>query len=266
MGTIFNTKNLRAYVRKYNAGKDFPDWPLEDLVYIRIPALAIRNMDYDEDVGSHKLWPLSWRKKKNSALAISITATLLKEWQAFRPRPSKSFLQRLYRHLPRTLYRFQRQMLKMGVRDIGKPSINGATYKRVLIAIASAAAEVSALKKVNNPMMGSKVLNFLLPEFFPVWDNGWIRKKALMHYRDRRQKVQDVMKALESGKNSEAAKEYASYVHMMAEDLWNTSETEYRQLKHEFIKRAGVPREIIDHHFSDIAPLLFEVCLLGKHC
>lgn len=133
-----------------------------------------------------------------------------------------------------------------------------------------AIADISRQKGVSNPMLGSKLLNFFFPEFFPVWDTGWIKKRAMKHYKGV-SLPEDVQKRLEHLENSRAAVEYAQYVYLMLMDLWRTSPSQLQRLRracYRHCERRGYykPQVIINDNYRDITPLLFETCLLGKHC
>ncbi len=174
MGDIINLRNFRAYVRKTGSGR-VPDWPIDDLLYLSIPTLAIRNLDYNRRT-DRRYWALSWKGKRHTKLAFVVAGTILKQWQAFRPHPSKRILRRIEKRIPRVMVRFQKRMRSLAVRTIRDVRTTGRKREEVILALATAVAEISLIKKASNPMIGSKVLHFLLPEFFPVWDTYWIRR------------------------------------------------------------------------------------------
>lgn len=276
MGEILNLRNVRAYQRKVRrGGRHAPDWPLDDLLYLSIPTLAIRNLDYDDDGGDATYWALSWKGKKHSKLAISVAGTILKQWQAFRPHPSDRLLKRIGARMPNVISRFQNKIRRLKIRTVRDVPTRGTKFNVVLLEMATAVAELSVLKNAPNPMVGSKLLHFLIPEFFPVWDTYWIRRVALRHHRDRYQSItSEVAERLTHLRNTKgevfyrAAREYASYVNLMLRDLSKTSNRELKSMVKECLRLGQMEREVVKGHFQneDLSPMLFEICLLGKYC
>ncbi len=41
--------------------------------------------------------------------------------------------------------------------------------------MADAVSRVEEAKDVDNPMLGSKILGFFFPDFFPIWDTAWVK-------------------------------------------------------------------------------------------
>jgi hypothetical protein len=275
---LFSPGNLRAYSAKAGVRQNFPNWPLDELLYLSIPVLAIRNLDFDLAKGDEKYWALSWKGTKNQSIAFGVTGSILRRWQAFRPHPSRKLLQKIEKRMPSIVRRFQRQMRQRQIRTIRDVKPNSPAYHIAVMEMAKAVADLSQVKsrKARNPMMGSKILHFLYPEFFPVWDTYWIKKKVLNRYFKERHKnlpknVQTLLGKLKFSKGSayySSAREYASYVHLMLIELSKISERQYRRLLKECINKAEIGHEVIDCHFHcrDMSPILFETCLLGKYC
>jgi len=267
MGDIFRLENLKAYIRKCNNGTA-PNWPVDDLLYIRLPVLAVRNYLNNNSFSN---WTLSWQKGRNLRMAFQIAGSILGQWQAFRPNPPAKLLRRIELSFPRTIGRFQRRMLNdIKLKSILEMKHGGQKCNAVLIEMGLAIADIAHHKGVPNPMLASKLLNFFFPEFFPVWDTGWIKKKALKHYKEI-SLPEDVQKRLARLAQSKAALEYAQYVYLMLMDLWTTKPSELHKLQRacfKYCEKKGYyqPQIIINDNYKDITPLLFEMCLLGKHC
>jgi len=71
MGEILNVTNLNKYIGRYSNRKaieDRTDWYIYDLIYTKIPILALRNQ-YDDE----KNWPMVWGKDNFLAQAIELT-------------------------------------------------------------------------------------------------------------------------------------------------------------------------------------------------
>jgi len=98
--------------------------------------------------------------------------------------------------------------------------------------MARAVAKVSACKplKRSTPMLGSKILHFFFPEFFPVQHTSWIRKTVRrLSAKKRKRKLELTKKwaeAFGSASNPGAAREYAQYVDLMIANLKTTSAAE----------------------------------------
>jgi hypothetical protein len=147
------------------------------------------------------------------------------------------------------------------------------TRDALLKMMARSVAEVSACKpvKMRNPMLGSKVLNFFFPEFFPVWDTEWI-KKTINGLSDRRQTQYETRKF--TGKHARAAREYARYLDLMFDDLKRTNHKDVKKLKRTLVSisakrhRHDSLKAIVDDNLWDFSAILFELCLmgLGRRC
>jgi hypothetical protein len=268
MGDILTVKNLTAYIRKSKNGAG-PDWTVDDLLYIRLPVLAVRN--YLSETATPNNWTLTWKKDRNMRMAFRMAGAILGQWQAFRPHPPAKLLQRLEKTFPRIALRFQGRILsRTRIKGIFAVRHRGKECNTLLIEMGKAIADISRQKGVPNPMLGSKLLSFFFPEFFPVWDTGWVKKRALKHYQGI-SLPEDVQKQFQYLPHSEAAVEYATYVYLMLIDLWSTKPSELTNLRracYRECEKMGYyePEVVIEDNYRDITPLLFEMCLLGKHC
>ena len=264
MGEVFSIRNFNLYVGRYSRTprKRTPEqkigWYLNAAVHERLPIQAIRNRESDTD------WPAEWRGDRNTRIAIDTTLDSLKAWQVFRPKNGAVLAKRLAEATPSVLRTFQREAREANVSKISDlVSAPKATRLRLITAMSKAVGKLSALKS-DQPMLGSKVMNFLLPEFFPVWDTEWIKKTALVN-EDLDTLPDYVDKALSNRPYSRPAKEYARYVTLMVSDLKRTDGSEYRSIEKAFVRSSEVDEDVVWWHFNDLAPILFEFCLLGKH-
>ena len=213
MGEILNVTNLNKYIGRYSNRKaieDRTDWYIYDLIYTKIPILALRNQ-YDDE----KNWPMVWGKDKFLAHAIELTLNTVKSWQAFRPNDSQSLIRKLKIGLPPIILNFQNKMLQFEIwriRDLRNKRKEDQNH--ILMEMSEAVGKVACYKNENNPMMGSKILHFLFPEFFSVWDTYWIKNKCLKHEKIE---IPDKFKKQLSHHNR-AAREYFSYLHLMSKD------------------------------------------------
>lgn len=160
------------------------------------------------------------------------------------------------------------------MRGIGHISPRSKQYHDVLIAMAEAVEELSALKSKLplSPMLGSKALHFTFPEFFPVWDTARIKKECLAHENmdELKAEIVGVIDKL----STKAAKEYATYVHLLVTELDRTSEAKYQRVEKACIAKALGPqdaryvnlaKQVLDWHCDDLCTSVFEVCILGTH-
>lgn len=101
------------------------------------------------------------------------------------------------------------------------------------------------------------------------------KKKSLRNYLDRYERLPreverklDQLSKVKGEVFVRAAKEYAAYVTLMLKDLSKTSYGDLQRIVKECLLVGDVKREIVNGYFQngDISPMVFEVCLLGKHC
>ncbi len=269
MGQIFSIRNFNAYIGRYSrrTTTHTPEWQtgwyLEDAIHEKLPILALRNREPDVN------GPLAWRPGRNTRIAVTATLDTLSAWQAFRPQSARSLRPQLSSAVPRILESFQRKALAMHITSIDAGlNADWRTYERMLVAMAEAVGKLSVLKSAQ-PMLGSKIMHFLLPEFFPVWDTVWI-KTALADEDDAIESLgrwmpAPVGSALSRREYAKPAIKYARYVALMMKDLGQTSARDYKAIERAYVRHSKVKEDVVWWHFYDLTPTLFEVCLLGKH-
>lgn len=270
MGHIFSIRNFNKYTGRYSRRpkRRTPEsqigWYLHDSIHEKLPILALRNREPDKE------WPLAWGDGRNTRIAVAATLDSLRAWQAFRPHRAEALLGPLCRAVPRVLASFQSRALAADVTCIHDAlKVDRQTYTRILIAMSDAVGKLSMFKG-DQPMLGSKIMHFLLPEFFPVWDTAWIRRSALANENVATKYLGRWMPASATGalSNREHAKpaiQYARYVALMMKDLAETSRLDYQRIERAYVRHSEVDEDVMWWHFHDLAPTLFEVCLLGKH-
>jgi hypothetical protein len=272
MGRILNIKNFNLYTGRYSRrGRHGRQqgaiaWEPEDLIHELIPVLAIRNREVDCES------PLAWQSERNIRLGVEATLDSIIAWRAYRPHPAHRLHRPLTKAVPQALEQFQNTM-----RNHKLASIDGVlkrdipTYAAIVVAMGEAVGTLSVLKaRQANPMLGSKIMHFLLPEFFPAWDTGWVKNKALHGEEDAISRLgewmpRSVEEALSRTPYANAAIEYARYVALMMKDLDDTDSKTYSRIEKAFIGRTKANSHVVWHHFHDLTPILFEVCLIGKH-
>ena len=258
MSEILNLANLRAYASGQQRGTQ-PRWPIPELLHQRVPVLAYRNYLNND----HKnQWPLCW-EKRHVVPALRLVGDILRGWQAFRPSSSEKVVRALEPALPRIVLQLQKALRDHSIKYVTAVAPSSRNWEVILARMAQSVSEIARAKHVRNPMLGSKILAFFFPDFFPVWDTAWV-KKALTK-RGTTGLPAGVQGRLEGDK---AALEYACYVHLMVSDAWNTSNKEYEKLKRYCVRECGRQgyygsSYLVDEYFSDLTPLMFEVCLLG---
>lgn len=180
MGTIFNITSFNSYTGRYSRQQRprTPErrigWYVPTLIEIRLPVLTLRNLSNDNDDN----WPLFWSKGKTLERAIGLTLEQLKAWQAFRPHSAARLIKRLKNVLPSIILNFQKEMVNLEIYRISDlRSASKRTRAKVILTMSEAVGEISAYKTENNPMLGSKIMSFFFPEFFPVWDTSRMLKK-----------------------------------------------------------------------------------------
>jgi hypothetical protein len=138
-------------------------------------------------------------------------------------------------------------------------------YSKVLILGAETVANLSSYKSDLYPMLGSKIMHLFLPEFFPIWDTAWIKKRCLVSEPQNLETWLPHDVALKLNSHSKASAEYGWYFALMLRDLEKTGIKEYERIAEALIRHSRIPQEVIDYHFFDISTIVFEFCLLGKH-
>jgi hypothetical protein len=266
MDRIVTMRHLNAYIGRYAAKRHRrpvekkTGWDVEGSFLEKIPILALRNRDMEDES------PLAWRWNRNLDHAITLALNRLKAWQAFRPTSADKLTREIESDLPSVLLKFQRQLRGYHVkslRDIMELDQN--EYNKVLVSVAKTVGNLSSHKSDLYPMLGSKLMHLLLPEFFPIWDTAWIKNRCLVkEHRDLKTWLPpEVVRKLNS--YNKASAEYGWYFALMVRDLEKTGIKEYDRIAEALIRHSRIPQEVIDYHFFDISTIVFEFCLLGKH-
>jgi len=243
MNAIMTTHNLRAW---YTNAETDTGWVA--LIYERLPILALRNR------ASWDAWPCSWQTHKaNFGVAIDAALLILKSWQAFRPSSLKSLRPKLESEIRTTVGRFQQTANKLGADSLRAAlKLDAAKRSRLVDAATTAVARLSACKPTKStpsPMMGSKILHLFLPEYFPVWDDQWVRRKGLRPY------------------GLHQSNDYRGYLELLLKDDGCTPKN-YAQLKREYLRHQatqGVPAEVVEWLSGDLTPAIFELCLIAQN-
>ncbi len=258
MGKIMTVENLQAYESGPGAN---PNWPIADLVYQKVPILSYRNYfcEYDD-----AQWPLCWDSRRVS-FALRLVAEILKSWQAFRPLPAEAVVKKLEPAFPKIVGILQATLYRHAKAGVSSVVPNSPPWREIIVAMAKAVSDVSGAKGIQNPMLGSKVLAFFFPDFFPVWDTAWIKKRGL----SQRNASDFDSQIHENLKGDVAAIEYAQYLILMLKEASTVSDELYETLLAECLRQCHVRgyshhRELIDEFYVDLTPLLFETCLLGS--
>jgi len=253
MSAIIRLQHVAQYPQKKIG------WYVEDLLCFPAAVASLRRLnEYDWEVTPHPT--LSWKNDANLRRAVRLTCDLLNAWQAFRstvPGLGEELIPTIHQRLPDIVLRFQEGARKLGVGRILDVIPSDPEYPSLLVLMAEAVDIVAGLKGVKNPMLGSKLMHFFFPEFFPVWDTEWIKKQCLSKERMELSKI--IKKRLSTG----VGLEYASYVDLMVRDL--SKVTDYYAIRKACLQMAWMEDEVADWLYHDMAPTVFEICLLGKH-
>ena len=259
MGEILNSVNLRSYTSARYRDR-LPNWPLPDLLYGKVPVLAYR--DYLNGYVNRE-WPLCWQDERRIIPALRMTVSILKSWRATRRKGgSERILRLLEPRFSAIVRELQRVFRAHSVKCVSSLRQAGNTHNEIVYQMANAVSEVAEIVKTAsrfpsiNPMLGSKILSFFFPDFFPVWDTKWISKVLKTTLREFEQET--CQTEIESRLSSNGAGQaYACYVRLMIQDSWDTTETEYKRLRAECIElcvRAGYDRSkhILHEFFYDL--------------
>jgi len=122
------------------------------------------------------------------------------------------------------------------------------------------AASCVKLAKHPTPMLGSKLLHFLVPEFFPVWDGAVVRDRCLR----KEPRYAALCGKYRNGQLDEVGATYAGYVHFMIEELGAAKN--YDVVRQTMLSRACMTEVVATWLYADMASFVFEICLLGKSC
>jgi hypothetical protein len=237
------------------------------LFFDPVPVLSYRNMNaYDDDW--HSTW--SWRGNGNLKRAVETAIPVLSAWKALRGR-KRSFQRKLRtdlkKRLPGIIAGFVLRASRLGFRRIRDVRPSNRNYSTLIVEMARAVEKVSKLKLKNtsNPMLGSKALHFMLPEFFPVWDTEVI-KECLS------KEMLCLPKHISNKLKTDAARKYAAYVHFMVQELRRLPRKDYDKLERMCVRLSvegqGVrqAQASLGWFYDDLSPTVFEICLMGKYC
>lgn len=249
-------------LEKYMAWRDKP-WEVDDLIYERLPMMAVRNyLNDDED----EQWPLCWNQGRSTRIGLALCIEALKGWNAFRgpsgvAEPTRVALRAC---VPGVVQGFQGWLKDRKIYSVWDAVRNQEQSEELIEKMSDAVVKVSACKRLKapNPMLGSKVLHFFFPEFFPVWDTAWI-KKTILHLEGE---------SVESNGDDadDPGHEYAQYLHLMFQNIRQTTQGKVKTLgsvvvgysakqnKHDALKA------IVEQNLWDLSPILFELCLMGR--
>jgi hypothetical protein len=146
------------------------------------------------------------------------------------------------------------------IQDIVK--LKKEKYQVIIKLFAETVSEVSSYKNSNSPMLGSKIMHFLFPELFPVYDNEYVKKYL---HKEPEPSEDWLPKELKNSGNNEAMKDYIRYLTLMFQNIYETSSKELKTLRKKCIQYSGIDKKVINYHLFDITTLLFEICLIGKY-
>jgi len=263
---ILTLPNLRSYISRAQP-PSLPEWPVQDLLFLKVPILAFRNYlnDYTDDQ-----WPLCWQEERIIP-ALRMTAEILKPWQAFRsnrPVSTEEVLEKLEPIFPKIVLDVQDTLAACSLLCITDLVPTSNDYNKVLRSMALAVARVAEAKQVDNPMLGSKILGFFFPDFFPIWDTAWV-KPALKDASEMPGWPALPKEIEEEFSKSGAGLDYARYVHLLAQDASTSTNPEYTMMRTECVKKCQdegyhKPEHVLDEFYYDLTPMLFEVCLMGR--
>jgi hypothetical protein len=263
---IITPTNSRAYSEQKTG------WEVYSLFFEPLPLLAMRNNNDKHDKYKPKTdWhsTFSWRNDANLGNAVHLTLSLLQKWGAFRGLTKKerlSLIKTALSRIPPIVESLSYKLWGLNVRRIDDIRPGSSKYVPFLTTLARAVGKVSALKgnRHPNPMFGSKVLHFLIPEFFPVWDNAIIDQRCLATL-EQQSSPDSIRKKLQGS----AEQAYADYLHLFLTEMDSITVAEYRKAEKACLDRIdpqarGAVSEIINYHYDDVSTIVFEICLMGK--
>lgn len=264
--SIITSRNSRAYSEQKTG------WEVYSLFLEPLPLLAMRNNNEKH----HKYNPkhdwhstFSWRNDANLANAVQLTLSLLQKWGAFRGLTTKERI-RLKKtaalRIPPIVESLSYKLWSLNVRRIDDIRPGSRHYVPLITTLARAVGKVSALKGNShpNPMFGSKVLHFLIPEFFPVWDNAIIDQRCLATLEQ-----QDCPEPIRKKLQGPAEQQYGDYLHLFLTEMDKSTYAEYRKAEKACLDRVDpqarrTVKEIIGYHYDDVSTIVFEICLMGQ--
>jgi len=257
MGVILNHTNLDTYLTWRRK-----PWGVADLFYERLPMLAVRNY---LGAGDAHEWPLCWTEGRGLRRGLSLCIEFLRDWQAFRPGAARTLQKPMERLVPKVVTKFQRKVIdKIGSARLWAVSRKKKRADQLIELMSQAVGEISGLKRLKTPtpMLGSKVMHFFFPEFFPVWDTAFV-KKALEGLSKRG------LIELTADQEYTAASEYVQYLNLMVNDLRGTPRGDLARLDERLLRRAAEDYHdkflplLVKENLADRSPILFELCVIG---
>lgn len=264
---IITSRNSRAYSERKTG------WQVYSLFFEPLPLLAMRNNNDEHDKYSSKNdWhsTFSWRNDANLASAVQLALSLLQKWGAFRGLTTKErsrLMRTAVSDIPAIVESLSYKLWNLDIRRIDDIRPGAKHYARLITTLARAVGKVSALKGNShpNPMFGSKVLHFLIPEFFPVWDNAIIDQRCLATLEQ-----QSCPEAIRKKLRGSVEQQYADYLHLFLTEMDSITQADYRHAEKACLDRIDpharqTVKEIIQYHYDDVSPIVFEICLMG-HC
>ncbi len=253
--SVINMTNLKKYLQNEKS------WPPEGLLTIELPIAYLR-------------YPLGkWEDDSCLEKAIELTVEKLKSWQAFRSSVkgrAEETEEQVIEKLPGIVLDFQRKLETLVEPEsfpIETNDINSIesqdVYNKTIEFLVETVYQISLLKgnEDTNPMLGSKVLHFLFPELFPVWDNAVIAKLLKEKCSKRLgdwypEKLQKNIRKY--GYNWEC---YGWYLTAMFKD---TSESEnIESIAELYVKKSSIPDRLVSEVLPDLSTFLMEACLIG---
>lgn len=270
MGGIFKLRHINNYSERRT------NWDLYSILCDPLPVLALRNLnDYRENGRPHST--LTWldkskkktNNKKRFSQATELTCSCVQLWRGTRGVKFAPLLRRCQKKLPGIVRAFIARTKKLKIQRISDVLPGDNRYPKILLAVAETVDKVAKLKGPDNQMFGSKILHFLIPEFFPVWDNEFIDKKCLSK-EFASTSTPKLSQEIKASLTSRAGTDYAAYVNLMLTDLSKIKPRAYSLLEKRFLERVlgpseyGYVRRLADWHYDDLAPTIYEICLLGK--
>ncbi len=260
MGRVLTKDNLDEYLNWSNR-----PWRAADLLYERLPMLTIRNYLSCED---DRTFPLCWTRGLGLRRGLSLCTDFLRAWKAFRPGVANTLQKQLEAKVPGIVLNVQsriRDGLKLRtLQDLGVHKAG-----ELVRVMSRAVAQVSGIKRLKNPnpMLGSKVMHFFFPEFFPVWDTAYVGKALSSLRRLKELDEAAEVDSLES-RRDEATAIYADYLNLMLRDLRAAKDT-VLGLSDRFVEHAIAEYgdkslgRMLDENLEDLSPIVFELCVIG---
>jgi len=128
--------------------------------------------------------------------------------------------------------------------------------EELITLLANTVAKISEIKGAGNPMIGAKIMHFMFPEFFPVWDTKWIKNKCLSR------ETYELRKKIRTRLGDDgAAVEYATFLHFLITDVLATRKSTYDRLQEIFRKKCAIRSQAVIDEFFGISHRSFSKCV-----